>query len=80
MDVITHDPGMHMDPLSDVVGTWWLKGLADAYAAHWAAAPNGPAGEQYLRGYALGVAMVREMYFSALNRIEFQKAAVPLEC
>jgi hypothetical protein len=48
-----------------VVGDWYLKGFADAYGAHWAVAPNGPAGEQYKKGYALGVAAVRREFFAA---------------
>ncbi len=80
MDIAAPDPDNQIDPLSEVVGEWYLKGFADAYSAHWAVAPSGPAGDQYLRGYTLGVELVRELYFSALNRIELQRAAVPLEC
>ena len=80
MDVIGCEPGAHLSPLRQVVGAWYLKGFADAYAAHWAAAPAGVAGEHYRRGYALGIAAVRDQYFAALNLIGHFQAAVPLEC
>ncbi len=80
MDDTGRDPDAQLSPLPEVVGEWWLRGLADAYAAHWAAAPSGPAGEQYMRGYGLGLALVRDMYFAALMKIERQEVAVPLEC
>ncbi len=79
MDGIGWDPGTQISPLKPVVGEWYLKGFADAYTAHWAVAPAGPLGEQYMRGYALGLAAVRQMYYFVLNRIELQQAAVPLE-
>ena len=52
-------------PLRVVVGEWYLKGFADAYDAHWAVIPCGPFGEQYKKGYALGLAAVRREFFAA---------------
>ena len=52
-------------PSETIAGEWYLRGFADAYGAHWAAAPCGPAGEQYKKGYALGVAAVRSEFFAA---------------
>ena len=64
-----------------VVGEWYLKGFADAYGAHWAVVPCGPAREQYERGYALGLAAVRNEFFEALNRLPLrQTVAVEVPC
>jgi hypothetical protein len=54
-----------LGPPKTIVGEWYLKGFADAYGAHWAVVPCGPAGEQYRRGYALGLTAVRHEYFVA---------------
>lgn len=48
-------------------GEWYLKGFADAYAAHWAVTPCGSAGEAYKKGYALGLAAVRREFFEATS-------------
>jgi hypothetical protein len=58
-----------------VIGDWYLKGFADAYAAHWPAAPSGPAGEQYKRGYALGIAAVQREFSEALNALTHRQEA-----
>ena len=50
-----------------VDGEWYLKGFADAYAAHWAVVPCGGAGEAYKKGYALGLAAVRREFFEATS-------------
>lgn len=55
---------------------WYLKGFADAYGARWAVAPSGPEGEQYEKGYALGVAAVRAEFFAALERLSCRQAAM----
>ncbi len=64
-------------PYRFVVGEWYLKGFADAYDAHWAVVPSGPFGEQYRKGYALGVAVVRQKYLSVLNSLGCKQASVP---
>ena len=39
--------------------------------------PQGPAGEQYKKGYALGIAAVRDEFFAALDRVRRIQVAVP---
>ncbi len=63
MEYVERDPVLSSG-LPMVVGEWYLKGLADAYNARWAASPSGPAGEQYDKGYALGIASIRSEFFS----------------
>ncbi len=54
-----------LNPASILVGEWYLRGFADAYDAHWALVPNGPEGEHYRKGYALGLAAVRREFLVA---------------
>ena len=61
-----------------VVGEWYLKGFSDAYGAHWAVIPSGPAGEQYKRGYALGLEAVRREFIAVcLNGLR-QPLQIPI--
>lgn len=68
-------PKLHVPPA--IVGEWYLKGFADAYGAHWAVVPEGPEGEHYKKGYALGIAAVRDQFFEALDRVRRIRANVP---
>jgi hypothetical protein len=70
-------PATPLRPPTNVVGEWYLKGFADAYNAHWAVVPSGPAGEQYQRGYALGLAAVRREFFVATLKsfLDFPRSA-----
>jgi len=65
MDYAEREPVMPLKPPRMVVGEWYLRGFADAYGAHWAVIPWGPAGEQYKKGYALGLATVRREFLAA---------------
>ena len=65
MDYTENTLAAPLRPSEMTVGEWYLKGFADAYGAHWAVAPCGPAGEQYKKGYALGVETVRREFFAA---------------
>ena len=76
MDYTPPEPIAQREPPGNVVGEWYLRGFADAYAAHWAVIPAGPASEQYRRGYELGIAVVRREFFAALDRLGFQQATV----
>ena len=49
-----------------VAGEWYLRGFVDAYDAHVALIPAGPAGEQYSRGYQQGLAAVQRDFFAAM--------------
>lgn len=75
MDFIEPAAALPRPAARPVVGEWFLKGFADAYGAHWAVTPWGPAGEQYTRGYALGLEAVRREFFEALSRIPLQQTA-----
>ncbi len=59
-------------------GEWYLKGYADAYDAHVAVSPEGPAGMQYARGYKEGLAAVQRDFFAAMhiNRVVAEVAEV----
>ena len=48
-----------------VGGEWYLRGFLDGYCARWAVVPRGPAGEQYKKGYAEGVASAQRDIFAA---------------
>ncbi len=76
IDTTGRDPITYLQPLREVIGAWYLKGYADAFDAHWPMIPSGWAGEDYKKGYALGLAAVRDLYFSALNSIGCEQAAV----
>ncbi len=65
MDYPEREPALPLRPATLLAGEWYLRGFADAYAAHWAVTPGGPAGEQYKKGYALGIAAVRREFFAA---------------
>lgn len=65
MDYPERAPVLLLQPPAMVVGDWYLKGFADAYGAHWAVIPSGPAGEHYKKGYALGLATVRAEFLAA---------------
>ncbi len=68
MEYVDHRLIAHPRLSGVLVGEWYLKGFADAYDAHWAVVPNGPFGEHYRKGYALGLAAVRrEFLATALN-------------
>ena len=54
-------------PPRPTAGEWYLKGFADAYGAHQAVAPTGPAGEEYQKGYREGLVAVQRDFFSALR-------------
>ena len=66
MDYFKREPETPLGTLKIVVGEWYLKGFADAYDAHWAVVPSGFAGEQYKKGYILGLAAVRREFFAAV--------------
>ncbi len=50
-----------------IAGEWYLRGFADAYQAHQAVSPEGPAGEEYNRGYAAALAAVRRDFFASAS-------------
>lgn len=65
MDYTDRQSAPFLKPLKMLAGEWYLKGFADAYDAHWAVIPCGPAGEHYKKGYALGLATVQREFFAA---------------
>ncbi len=78
MDYAEREPVMPLRPPKLVVGEWYLKGFADAYGAHWAVIPYGSAGEQYKKGYALGIATVRREFFEATQNL-FRTRTQPVD-
>ncbi|MGE5073151.1 MAG: hypothetical protein ACM3MF_06960 [Anaerolineae bacterium] len=66
MDYTEANPMPAVQPPRSVVGEWYLKGFVDAYGAHQAVVPSGPAGEEYQKGYQEGLAAVQRDFFSAL--------------
>ncbi len=49
-----------------MAGEWFLRGFADAYQAHQVVAPAGPAGDEYHRGYVIGLEAVQRDFFAAI--------------
>ncbi len=67
MDYTDREPDPPLTAPRMLAGAWFLQGFVDAYNAHVAVAPEGPAGEQYSRGYKEGLAAVQRDFFAAMN-------------
>ena len=67
MDYTDREPDPPLTAPRMVAGEWYLRGFADAYSAHLAVAPDGPAGDQYSRGYKEGLAAVQRDFFAAMH-------------
>ena len=67
MDYTDREPAPPLTSPRMVAGEWFLRGFADAYNAHVAVAPEGPAGDQYSRGYKEGLAAVQRDFFAAMH-------------
>jgi hypothetical protein len=74
MDPTRSELELSSTPRRALVGEWYLRGFADAYGAHWAVTPDGPAGDEYMKGYALGVAAVRSEFLAITGNL-FQAAS-----
>ncbi len=66
MDYTEPVPAPAIKPLEMAAGEWYLRGFADAYSAHVAVIPAGPAGEQYSKGYTEGLAAVQRDIFAEI--------------
>ncbi len=66
MDYTEREPAPPLRPPKMVAGEWYLKGFVDAYHAHLAVIPRGPAGEQYKKGYTEGLAAAQRDFFAAI--------------
>ncbi len=66
MDYSDHEPLTLLMTPRMVAGEWYLWGFADAYNARVALTPEGPAGEQYTRGYQEGLAAIQRDFFAAI--------------
>jgi hypothetical protein len=61
-----------------IAGEWFLRGFVDACNARAALVPEGPAGEQYGRGYSQGLAAVQRDFFAAIGlaAVQMERAEV----
>jgi len=53
-----------IQPPQTAAGEWYLNGFEDAYRGRPAVTPVGPAGDQYSKGYAEGLAAVQRDFFA----------------
>ena len=66
MEYIDPEPAAPLKPPRIVAGEWYLQGFIAAYEARLALIPLGPAGEEYKRGYAEGLAAAQRDFFAAI--------------
>jgi hypothetical protein len=69
MELTRFELALPPTPRRTMLGEWYLRGFADAYGAHWAVTPDGPAGDEYMKGYALGVAAVRSEFLAITGNL-----------
>jgi hypothetical protein len=65
MDYTEPVPAPPLKP-PEITGEWYLRGFADAYHAHVAVIPAGPAGDQYSKGYMEGLAAFQRDVFAEI--------------
>ncbi len=67
MDDSEREPVLLLFSVRMPSGQWYLSGYADAYNARAALVPEGPAGDEYNRGYRAGLAGVQRDFFAAIS-------------